>query len=70
MKNRLSMLIAAGFVSSCLFGLSGCDDKAKVEQTEKVTSPTGTTTTTKSTEIKSSGSNPPLNSEGEKVDPK
>jgi hypothetical protein len=70
MKNRLSMLIAAGFVSSCLIGFTGCEDKSTVEEREKVTSPTGTTTTTTTKEIKSSGSNPPVNSEGEKVDPK
>ncbi len=34
------------------FGLSGCADKAKEETTQKVVTPTGTTTATESKEVK------------------
>ena len=52
-------------VSALMLGVvgffTGCGDETKVQ--EKVSSPTGTTTTTES--VKSSGSNPPANSKGE-----
>lgn len=40
---------------------SGCGEETKVQ--EKVSTPTGTTTT--ETSVKSTGSNPPANSKGE-----
>ena len=45
----------------------GCDQKAKTSTTEKVTGPGGTTTTTDTHEVQSSGKNPPANSQGEAV---
>jgi len=63
MKRFLSTALILGAITP--FGLVGCADKAKVEQTEKIEGPGGTTETTKSTEIKSTGENPPLNSAGE-----
>jgi len=46
-------------VTPFALGLAGCSDKAEVEQQSKITTPGGTTTVTKSTEVESSGSNPP-----------
>ena len=54
-KGLRSVLLVAPFV----LGLAGCSDKAEVETQSKVSTPGGTTTVTKSTEVKSSGSNPP-----------
>jgi hypothetical protein len=57
----LALTLAFGFASALAF--VGCSEEAKVKET--VSTPTGTTTTEK--KIESSGSNPPANSEGEKV---
>jgi len=63
MKRFLTTALILGVISP--FSLVGCADKAKVEQSEKVEGPGGTTTTTETKEIKSTGENPPLNSAGE-----
>jgi len=63
MKRFLAMALVLGLISPC--ALVGCSDKAKVETSETIKTPGGETETTKSTEIKSSGENPPPNSAGE-----
>ncbi|HQU41880.1 MAG TPA: hypothetical protein PK867_03675 [Pirellulales bacterium] len=45
----------------------GCENKAKVERKETVTTPGGSTTTTDEHTVESSGKNPPGNSRGEKA---
>ncbi len=54
-KGIRSALLVTPFV----LGLAGCSDKAEVEQQSKISTPGGTTTVTRSTEVESSGSNPP-----------
>jgi hypothetical protein len=66
MKRFLTAALVAGVFST--FGLVGCGEKAEVQTQEKVSAPGGTTTTTETKEIKSTGENPPPNSAGEKVD--
>jgi len=51
-------------VATC-FGLAGCSDESKVKQSETVSGPNGSTTTTIEKKVDSSGSNPPANSAGE-----
>jgi len=63
MKRILASTLILAAVSG--FGLVGCGETAKEEVKETTATPGGTTTTTKATEIKSTGSNPPANSEGE-----
>jgi len=63
MKRFLATALVLGLMSP--LGLVGCSDKAKVETTETIKTPGGQTETTKSTEVKSSGENPPPNSAGE-----
>jgi len=66
MKRFLTTALILSAISP--FGLVGCAEKEKVEQKETVTTPGGTTETTKSTEVKSSGENPPASTTGEKVE--
>ena len=63
MKRILASTLILAAVSG--FGLVGCGDTAKEEVKETSSTPGGTTTTTKSTEIKSTGEKPPPNAEGE-----
>jgi hypothetical protein len=65
MKRLLSIALMFGVASGFGFGLAGCGDESKVEQKETVSTPGGTTTTTKETKIDSSGQNPPANSAGQ-----
>jgi len=67
MKRFLTAALFAGVC--CTFGLAGCGEEAKVKTQETVTSPGGTTTTTDTKEIKSTGENPPANSAGQTVEP-
>jgi len=67
MKRLLSLALILGSVST--FGLVGCGDEAKVEKTETVSGPGGTTTTTDTQKVESSGENPPPNSAGETAKP-
>jgi len=69
MTRFLSFALMAGILSLPIVGIVGCSDEASSKTTEKVTGPGGTTTTTDKKEIKSSGSNPPTNSEGQRVEP-
>jgi hypothetical protein len=63
MKRYLSVALAAGAFSA--FGMAGCGEKAEVKTQETVSAPGGTTTTTDTKEIKSTGQNPPTNSAGQ-----
>ncbi len=45
----------------------GCEKKATVERKETVTTPDGTTTTTDTHKVESTGTNPPTNADGEKA---
>jgi hypothetical protein len=56
---------AALLVAACSTGLVGCAEKSEVTSKETVTTPGGTTTTTDSTQVKSTGENPPPNSAGQ-----
>jgi len=67
MKRLLSIALILGSVST--FGLVGCGDEAKVEKTETVTTPGGTTETKVEKSVESSGENPPPNSAGETAKP-
>jgi len=67
MKRFLTAALIAGLFSTT--GLVGCSEKAETKQTETVTTPGGTTQTTETKEIKSSGENPPPNSAGQAVVP-
>jgi len=67
MKRFLSAALIAGVFSTT--GLVGCGEKAEVTQKETVTAPGGTTETTKSETVKSTGENPPPNSAGQTVEP-
>ena len=63
MKRSLTTALALALFIP--FGLVGCSDKAKMETTETVSTPSGTTETTVEKEVKSTGENPPANSAGE-----
>ena len=63
MKRFLAPFVFAG-VAAC-FTLSGCSDETKVKESETVSSPGGSTTTTKVESVKSTGENPPANSAGQ-----
>jgi hypothetical protein len=67
MKRFLTAALVAGVFSA--FGLVGCGEKAEVKTQETVSTPEGTTTTTDTKKIESTGQNPPPNSAGEKVEP-
>ena len=43
----------------------GCEQKSKTQSKETMTGPGGSTTTTDTHEVESSGKNPPPNSQGE-----
>jgi hypothetical protein len=60
-------LFAVGAI--CLIvPLAGCENKSKSQRTETVTAPGGTTTTTDTHTVESSGQNPPASSTGEKAE--
>lgn len=56
MRRLTSLTLAAGL---CSVGFLGCSDTATVEKKTEVSTPGGTTETTQSTEVKTSGENPP-----------
>jgi hypothetical protein len=56
MKTFVSAALMLGILS---LGLTGCAEKTSVKSETKVTTPGGTTTVTKETEIKKTGDNPP-----------
>jgi hypothetical protein len=70
MRRILSSALVIGLFSLPVVGLVGCSEEVGSKTTEKVTAPTGTTTTEVDKTIKSSGSNPPVNSEGQRAEPK
>jgi len=63
MKRFLASALILGAVSG--FGLVGCGEESKVKETETVSGPGGTTTTTTENKVKSTGENPPANSAGQ-----
>jgi hypothetical protein len=63
MKRFLIAALVTGVFSA--FGLVGCAEKSEVSTQEKVTGPGGTTTTTDTKKIESTGKEPPPNSAGE-----
>jgi len=63
MKRFLAPFAVAG-LAAC-FTLSGCSDETKVKESETVSTPGGTTTTTTETKVKSTGENAPANSAGQ-----
>jgi hypothetical protein len=63
MKRSLVAALLLGLTST--LGVVGCAEKAKVESQETVSAPGGTTTTTETKEVKSTGENPPPNSAGQ-----
>jgi hypothetical protein len=68
MKRTLVAALVLGLTTS--LGVVGCGEKSEVQQTEKVSTPGGTTEVTKSTEVKSTGDNPPPTSSGTAEAPK
>jgi len=52
MKRIIATALSLGLIS---IGLVGCDEKSSVKTETKVTTPTGTKTITRETEIKESG---------------
>jgi len=67
MKRFFTAALIAGLFSTT--GLVGCGEKAEVTQKETVSGPGGTTETTTSQTVKSTGENPPPNSAGQTVEP-
>jgi hypothetical protein len=65
MKRTLSSALILGLLLFPAVGLVGCSQESKMERTETVTTPGGTTTTTSEHKVKSTGENPPPNSAGE-----
>lgn len=63
MKKLLSIALILGSLSP--LGLVGCGEEAKVETKETVSTPEGSTTTTETKKVESSGENPPPNTAGE-----
>ena len=65
MRRILSTGLSLGLLLFPAVGLVGCGQESKLEKTETITTPGGTTTTTSETKVKSTGDNPPPNSAGE-----
>jgi hypothetical protein len=63
MKRSLTAILLTGVLATC--GLVGCAEKSEVTTTEKVSTPNGTTTTTNTETVKSTGENPPPNTAGQ-----
>jgi hypothetical protein len=64
MKRFLTTALMLGIVSSGGL-IVGCGEKSEFTQKETVQAPGGTTETTKDTTVKSTGENPPPNSQGQ-----
>jgi hypothetical protein len=54
-------------LSLATFVAVGCEKKATVERKETVTTPDGSTTTTDTHKVESTGAKPPVNANGEKA---
>jgi hypothetical protein len=65
MKRILSSCLLFSILVFPVAGLVGCGEESKTGTKETITAPGGTTTTTSENKVKSTGSNPPLNSAGE-----
>jgi hypothetical protein len=65
MKRSLSLALILGLLGLPAIGLVGCGEEKKVEKSETVSGPGGTTTTSSEVKVKSSGENPPPNSAGQ-----
>ncbi|HUY32896.1 MAG TPA: hypothetical protein VMV69_08955 [Pirellulales bacterium] len=59
--------VACAFLGLMFAATVGCDSTAKVQKTNTVTTPGGSTTTTDTHKVDSSGNNPPANAAGEKA---
>ncbi len=70
MRKLMTLVLALGSTVFLAGGLVGCGEESKIKEKETVSSPTGTTTTETTKKITSSGSNPPTNSAGQKVETK
>jgi hypothetical protein len=57
MRNVRSKTLVLG--ASLLAGLAGCGEKSGVHEETQVTTPDGTKTITRDTEVKTTGENPP-----------
>ncbi len=62
MKRLVVLCMALGLVIPAIVG---CEKKTTTERKETVTSPEGSTTTTDTHEVESTGDNPPANRSGE-----
>jgi len=56
MKTFVSAAMILGVLT---LGMTGCSDKSSVKTETKVTTPGGTTTTTREVEVQKTGENPP-----------
>src|SRR3954470_5463945 len=63
MKRIFLPSLAAAFALT----VAGCGETAKVQKQETIKTPGGSTTTTDTHKVESSGSNPPANASGEKA---
>ena len=61
----MKRFILSATVLGAAFLFIGCGDTAKVEKKETVSGPGGTTTTSTTDKVSSTGSNPPANSSGD-----
>lgn len=65
MKRLIVLCMSLGLATAATVG---CEKKAAMEQKETVTTSEGSTTTTDTHKVESSGDNPPANSKGEKAE--
>ena len=59
------LVVCCTALSLMTIGLAGCEKKMTSEKQEKVSGPGGTTTTTDTHKVESTGKNPPPNTSGE-----
>lgn len=55
----MKKLLSLGFVVALGLSAIGCADESKVEKTTTVETPSGTTTTTETDKVETTGENPP-----------
>jgi hypothetical protein len=58
-KMYLRIMAAILMLGGLSFGVTGCSDKSTVKEESEVSTPGGTTTVTKETQVEKSGENPP-----------
>lgn len=61
------LVILCMLLSGVVAATVGCEKKSTMEQKETVTTPEGSTTTTDTHKVESTGDNPPSNTKGEKA---